>query len=102
MAERWKVVRGSVKHKGTLYFVGDLLPEDFTDRDRARHIYSRRMEKVEVEEAPIVDVTSTTPPVIDVQAKVEPPKVIKPKGAQASPTTPTGTKNIAGVVTKKG
>lgn len=80
MAERYQVVRGQIKWKGTLYFTGDLLPENFTDKDRARHMYSRRIELVEIKEQP-----------------KEVPPVKTPKGTPASSETtpPTGTKPTA-------
>lgn len=95
---RWQVVRGYVKHKGTLYFTGDFLPETFTDRDRARHIYSRRMELAEYtpeptpepveEKTKTVSAPTSTPP----KAEKEAPKAITSEGPPASPQEPTGTK----------
>lgn len=93
MTQRWQVVRGSVKHKGTLYFTGDFLPEEFTDRDRARHIYSRRMELVDyVDPATIPEVIDkpTTPPLK--KAEEVTPKDSTPEVPPAPPTNTTGTR----------
>lgn len=52
MSLRWKVVRKWVIFKGNLYKEGDLMPVEFTDRDRGRNIYSRRLIQVEVPDRP--------------------------------------------------
>lgn len=51
---RYFVCRHYIKWKGKLYKKGELLPENFTDHDRVRSIYSSRIGRKEVpdEEAP--------------------------------------------------
>lgn len=51
---RYFVCRHYIKWKGKLYKKGELLPENFTDHDRVRSIYSSRIGRTEVpdEEAP--------------------------------------------------
>lgn len=50
MAQRFFVCRHYIKWKGTLYKQGDLLPENFTYKDRDRNIYSKRIGICEVTE----------------------------------------------------
>jgi len=51
--QRYYVCRHYIKWKGKLYKKGELLPENFTDHDRVRSIYSSRIARKEVvEEAP--------------------------------------------------
>lgn len=45
---RWKVVRKEVYFRKKIYQTGELMPENFTDRDRNRNTYARRLEKVEI------------------------------------------------------
>ena len=59
---RYKVLRHSVKYKGVVYNIGDLLPKTFTDRDRARHVFSRRLIPVEVSDEDISDGPSDISP----------------------------------------
>ncbi|MFI3171100.1 MAG: hypothetical protein R3Y58_01825 [Eubacteriales bacterium] len=40
---RYYVTRAYVKWKGKMYYKGDLLPEGFTHRDRARNCYISRI-----------------------------------------------------------
>ena len=49
---RFKVERGLVKYKGKVYYQGDLLPVNFTEREKARQVYSRRLIQVEVPDEP--------------------------------------------------
>jgi hypothetical protein len=51
MVVRYQVVRGKVFHRKKVYDVGEFLPTDFTDRDRARNVYSRRIIKVELNDS---------------------------------------------------
>lgn len=44
----FKVEKGFVKYKGKVYYQGDFLPTNFTERDRARQVYSRRLVRVEI------------------------------------------------------
>lgn len=89
--QRWKVVRGTVKYKGTLYVMGDFLPENFSDRDRARHIYSRRMELCDYTEPSAIVVPKETSIPPKIEAKQAPTEDL-PKEPPASPKKPTGTK----------
>jgi hypothetical protein len=52
MAERYQVERGSVLHRKVVYKQGDLMPADFTERDKARNVFSRRLIKVDVPDEP--------------------------------------------------
>lgn len=61
MAERYAVTRLWIKHKGAIYRVGDLLPEDFTHHDRFRNLYPSRIGVVDIPETP-ADTTPITPP----------------------------------------
>ena len=47
---RFIVTRQYVKFKGKLYNKGELLPPEFTERDRCRNIYPSRIGTVEIEE----------------------------------------------------
>lgn len=95
---RYYVCRHYIKWKGKLYKKGELLPENFTDHDRVRSIYSSRIARKEVvEEAPpsqppqqpLSGQPTTTP----TEAPKEPE--VPEKGAEeAKPKftfTPTGT-----------
>lgn len=88
MAERYKVTRMWVKHKGQIYREGDLLPEDFTHHDRFRNLHPRRIGLVEVSDAEI------TPPVTDpkLEGGQVPPiaPVDPPETPDAAKDTPTG------------
>lgn len=78
--KRWQVQRGPVRHKGRTYLPGDYMPENFTERDRARNMYSRRLVLVEVPDEPSALPTS--------EAKTpEAPKV----NQEATPTKTTAT-----------
>lgn len=52
MSIRFKVVRGFVYYRKKAYYAGELMPEGFTERDQARNVYSRRLEKVEIPDEP--------------------------------------------------
>ncbi|HEY8401361.1 MAG TPA: hypothetical protein VIK89_08875 [Cytophagaceae bacterium] len=52
MATRFKVARKWVKWKGKVYYEGELLPPNFTEKDKYRNIYSRRLIKVEIPDEP--------------------------------------------------
>ena len=77
MPEKFKVDRGYIIYKRKRYDAGDLLPETFTERDRARNIYSRRLVKVAtpVIEVNIPEQVPNTP--------ADKPLVSKPTGASA-------------------
>lgn len=62
MAQRYKVVRRWIKHKGVIYREGDLLPEDFTHHDRFRTVYPSRIGLVEVPDDEITLTDPTIPP----------------------------------------
>lgn len=61
--QRFIVTRQYIKYKGTLYKKGELLPPEFTERDRCRNIYPSRIGTTEVpdveEKAEEVDVPKT-------------------------------------------
>lgn len=46
--QRFIVTRQYIKYKGTLYKKGELLPPEFTERDRCRNIYPSRIGTTEV------------------------------------------------------
>lgn len=46
--QRFIVTRQYIKYKGTLYKKGELLPPEFTERDRCRNIYPSRIGTIEV------------------------------------------------------
>lgn len=52
MATRFKVARKWVKWKGRVYYEGELMPPNFTEKDKYRNIYSRRLIKVEIPDEP--------------------------------------------------
>lgn len=68
--QRFIVTRQYIKYKGTLYKKGELLPPEFTERDRCRNIYPSRIgttevpdreEKAEEVDVPKTPITGTTP-----------------------------------------
>lgn len=74
---RYFCCRHWVKWRGKIYKKGELLPEEFTHHDLARHIMSSRIGKCEVEEsAPAEGSNEITPPA--------PPQPTPP-----APVTPT-------------
>jgi len=87
MAARYIVTRLRVVHKRKMYCEGDLLPVEFTERDRARNIYTRRIGLVDVPDvSDVSDVpdepkdTSTDsastiidPPVVSTPQVIDPP-----------------------------
>ena len=113
MALRFKVARLWVVHKRQRFNEGDLLPEEFTERDRVRNIYARRIEQVEVpdeelnptpdqDQIPPEDI-NPTPPVVNTPPQVPTtpaevkPTVVKTTGAatpavKATPAKPTANK----------
>lgn len=46
--QRFIVIRQYIKYKGVLYKKGELLPPEFTERDRCRNIYPSRIGTTEV------------------------------------------------------
>lgn len=82
MAKRWQVTRGGIFHKHTYYPVGEYMPEDFTEKDRARNVYGRRLIQVEVPDEPLavsegtdVIVPPVDPPAVPDTTVVDPPVV---------------------------
>lgn len=61
--QRFIVTRQYIKYKGTLYKKGELLPPEFTERDRCRNIYPSRIGTTEVpdseEKAEDIDMLKT-------------------------------------------
>ncbi len=89
---RYKVIRGLVKWRGTVYYIGDFMPDHFTAYDRARTTYTRRLTPVEILDEPLV--VSEVETVLKPQAKqaIVPNTVLKP--ATPKPLfKPTGTKS---------
>lgn len=107
MSFRWQVMKGTIKWKGTCYEAGQLMPASFTDRDRERQVYSRRLIRVEISDEPLkleTDVVTTPPNVVDVKPEevinevpeikneVVIPKEVSESGVpKTSSITPTGT-----------
>jgi hypothetical protein len=92
---RYRVLHSYVKYQGIVYNSGDLLPEEFTARDRGRNIYSRRLVPVEIPNEPIAistpEITKKPPIVTQVVAPItEQPKTKAPAQPHVKPT---GTKN---------
>lgn len=93
MALRFKVTRLWVVHRGKRYNEGDLLPVEFTERDRVRNIYTRRIGQVEVPD----EVKDLIPPqepvdvpeVITPQEPIKEPEVITPPIVNTPPVIPT-------------
>lgn len=84
---RFVVTRQYVKHKGILYKKGELLPPNFTERDRCRNIYPSRIGTIEVAE----EVKAEEP------EKVTEVKAATPvKGAISAAKTVNGGKPITG------
>lgn len=50
MTNRFKVIRQHVKFKGKLYCVGDVLPENFTEREKFRCTFPSRVAVLTPEE----------------------------------------------------
>lgn len=111
MAERFKVVGLWVVHKRQRYVEGDLLPEEFTERDRVRNIYSRRIQKVEIEDVVndqtqsdtiTTQVTTPTPPIVNIPPQVPTtvaevkPSVVKPTGTSTSTVKISPSKTAVG------
>lgn len=105
MIERYRVARGVVKYKGSVFLAGDIMPAEFTERDRTSSIYPRRYERVDevpelnVHKSPPLTSPDTLPAVFAQEKKPEPPVVkasivATPKVAVAKPTgvKPTGVK----------
>lgn len=95
---RYYVCRHYIKWKGKLYKKGELLPENFTDHDRVRSIYSSRIARKEVEEEapqsqPPQRPLSGQPTTAPAEAPEE-PEVPEEGAEEAKPKftfTPTGT-----------
>lgn len=90
--KRYFVCRHYIKWKGQLYKKGELLPENFTDHDRVRNIYSSRIAIKEVpDEQPRTSPSNKAPSTKDVEATTS-----SEKGATSAKPKfvfkPTGTK----------
>lgn len=93
MSKRFKVTGLWVVHKRQRYNEGDLLPVEFTERDRVRNIYSRRITQVEIEDVSNPPIVNTPPQVPTTPAEIK-PSVVKPTGASTikiSPSKPNTT-----------
>jgi hypothetical protein len=113
---RFKVIRQWVKYKGRLWYVGELLPTTFSERDRQRNVFTSRIaavevpdEEVTVADAPIVSTPSVTPPAPTPVRVVKPASHVKPTGTPmpverakavaapaARPVATTAVKSISG------
>lgn len=51
--KRWQVIFGPIRHKGRTYLPGELMPEDFTEKDRYRNGFSRRLVQVDIPDEPL-------------------------------------------------
>lgn len=80
MAIRFQVVRGFVYFRKRAYYAGELMPEGFTDRDRARNVYSRRLERVEIPDQPTMEGN-----VPELELELEPVKSLELEVAQEIP-----------------
>ena len=93
MASRYIVERFYVRHKGKIYTQGELLPVEFTEKDKFRNLYSRRLKLVEIPDGPFgLPIIGETP------ENIELPEVEEVKAAASSKkqsgiasTTPPGT-----------
>jgi hypothetical protein len=103
MAIRYYVAAKEAKWKGKLYAAGDILPAEFTSRDRDLHLFSRRIRPVNVqpgeEEAKRVEELGklapeplNPPPRIRPAESVEPPE-IPVKEEPVEPSTDNGSNN---------
>jgi hypothetical protein len=69
------VTRLWIKHKGKIYHAGEMLPEDFTSRDRFRNIHPSRVSAIQVDPAEVIP---------------EPPELPKlPEAPEATPPITT-------------
>ena len=111
MSFRWQVLKNSIKWKGTCYEAGQLMPASFTDRDRERQVYSRRLIKVEIPDEPLKlepDAVITPPSEVEVVSEQEvtevipevkeevviPKEVLQSGVPKASPVNTTGTQAV--------
>lgn len=99
--QRFIVTRQYIKYKGVLYKKGELLPPDFTERDRCRNIYPSRIGTTEVPESKAEEQPKATPTSIpNVTPKVTPVKALSSAGSTfaakplSSPLSNTGTKPV--------
>ena len=92
MAERFIVLYQWVKYKGKMYKAGELLPPEYTNRDRYRFLYPSRIGlkpvTVAVESAPIVVAEAPTETVETESVASEESKAGE---TLASPVTTPGT-----------
>lgn len=90
MAIRYKVTRGYVRFGKKVFFAGELMPPEFTERDKMRNIYSRRLVRVEVDESSDIPDTPVDNIVIndDNQGATVPP-FIPPEGSPTIDDNPS-------------
>lgn len=94
---RFYVSRHYVKWKGRLYKQGELLPEEFTHRDKARNIYSSRIAVCDVEDtAPEENVSPSASLTVEVAS--EDTKVVTP----TTTVTTNASATTAGKATETG
>lgn len=77
---RFVVIAKQVKYKGKMYNVGDLLPPNFSEKERFRLLYPSRVGTVEVAEETKTAVKSQK---ADNKAETSKPSVKPPTGTKA-------------------
>ncbi len=99
--QRFIVTRQYVKYKGVLYKKGELLPPDFTERDRCRNIYPSRIGTTEVSESRVEEPPTAVPTSVpNVTPKVTTVKALSSVGSNSaakplsSPLSNTGTRTV--------
>lgn len=97
---RWKVVRGWVMHRKIVYAAGELMPESFTDRDRAHNIYSRRLQKVEIPSEP-TGISEVIPPTVEKAVLEVPVEVVEEVAAAVEVVEAIKEDNSKDIVGKK-
>lgn len=70
---RYTVIK-PIKYKGEIYEPGDLLPATFTKKDKERHLWSRRIIPIEVEEQEV----KNEEPNMAVSEPIEIPETVDP------------------------
>lgn len=87
---RYQVVRRAILFKRKVYEVGELMPASFTEREKARHVYSKRFVAVEIPD----EASEVLVPVVVIEDEVKAEPVVVPEMAPiaadtlATPITP--------------
>jgi len=82
MATRFKVARKWVKWKGRVYYEGELMPPNFTEKDKYRNIYSRRLIKVEIPDEPTPLSINDEPTLLSINNETQPKQQIEQQEQQ--------------------